>query len=79
MITFLLFFLFHSLNNREKLEEFQKTGVLSNLCLSFSRDEPADDGSSDQAPRYVQDNMKIHKEELSELLLEKGAFVYVCG
>ncbi|XP_011680279.2 methionine synthase reductase isoform X1 [Strongylocentrotus purpuratus] len=64
---------------REKLEEFQKTGVLSNLCVSFSRDEPADDGSSEQAPRYVQDNMKTHKEGLSELLLEKGGFVYVCG
>ncbi|XP_041458976.1 methionine synthase reductase-like isoform X2 [Lytechinus variegatus] len=64
---------------REKLEEFQETGVLSRLCVSFSRDDPVHDESEKQIPRYVQDSMRMYKEELTELLLDKGAYVYVCG
>lgn len=65
---------------REKLEGFQETGVLSHLCVSFSRDQqPDNNGSSEQAPRYVQDQMKRHRAELATLVLEKDAHVYVCG
>ena len=70
---------FVTLYHREKLEEFVETGVLSHLCVSFSRDVQSNDERSEPAPRYVQDNMRLHKEVLASLVLEQGACVYVCG
>ena len=40
---------------REELERYRETGVLTYLCVCFSRDEQ-DSGQ----PRYVQDNIKAN-------------------
>lgn len=55
----------------EEVLDFQKTGVLKNLSLSFSRD-PGD-------PIYVQDNIKMHKHKFVELLHDENIHLYVCG
>ena len=50
------------------------SGILSKLLVSFSRDDqPASD------PRYVQDNMRVYKHELVDLLYDRGAHLYICG
>ncbi|XP_071506249.1 methionine synthase reductase-like [Diadema antillarum] len=64
---------------REKLQMFVETGVLSQLCMSFSRDEPKEGHSGESAPCYVQDNMKVHSKELAAWVLEQNAHIYVCG
>ncbi|XP_072030751.1 methionine synthase reductase-like [Amphiura filiformis] len=60
---------------RHKLEHFVKTGALSRLHVSFSRD--ATNGTI--APKYVQDNLRLHSTDVLDLLLEKKAILYVCG
>ena len=50
------------------------SGILSKMLVSFSRDDqPASD------PRYVQDNMRVYKHELVDLLYDRGAHLYICG
>ncbi|KAJ8035785.1 Methionine synthase reductase [Holothuria leucospilota] len=61
---------------RDKINGFLDEGILTKLSVSFSRD---DNPSDKDQPRYVQDNMKIHKEELADLVMNKEAIVYVCG
>nr|XP_002741834.2 PREDICTED: methionine synthase reductase-like [Saccoglossus kowalevskii] len=58
---------------RTDLSEFVDNGTLSRLCVCFSRDRTEDE------PRYVQDLMRIHRQELAQLVIEKKAVVYVCG
>lgn len=56
---------------QEELEEFEKTGVLTQLNVAFSRD---------QAHKvYVQHLMKDNKEHLWKLIHTQNAHVYVCG
>lgn len=59
---------------RKELEEFQSNNVLSELSVCFSRDD-----QSPEAPKYVQDNIRKHSAELSILIMEKEAVVFVCG
>lgn len=59
---------------REKLKHHVSDGTLTRLLVSFSRDKQPADG-----PRYVQDNIRAHGEELVKLISEEGAIVYVCG
>ena len=62
------------LNCRSTLEDMVSSGILSKLLVSFSRDDqPASD------PRYVQDNMRVYKHELVDLLYDRGAHLYICG
>lgn len=58
------------------MKGFLDEGILTKLSVSFSRD---DNPSDKDQPRYVQDNMRIHKEELADFVLNKDAIVYVCG
>lgn len=59
---------------RDELQEYLKTGNLTQLCVCFSRDkQPA------ESPRYVQENIRAHGAELVKLIVEKEAIVYVCG
>ena len=37
------------------MERFRETGVLTHLCVCFSRDE-----QESGQPRYVQDNIRLH-------------------
>ncbi|XP_071156703.1 methionine synthase reductase-like isoform X2 [Mytilus edulis] len=59
---------------RKELEDFQSTGILSRLCVCFSRDNQLQ-----KSPQYVQDNIRNNSTELSILIMEKNATVFVCG
>eukprot|EP00752_Nemacystus_decipiens_P018761 g16821.t1 len=56
---------------REEMEGFLAKGTLANLSTAFSRD------AAEKV--YVQHRIKEHGAELSRLMLEEGAYVYVCG
>ena len=66
---------------QQELELFLVAGTLSKLFVSFSRDIPAssETGIVASPPRYVQDNLKLHQDELCDLLFKCNAAVYVCG
>ncbi|XP_071942940.1 methionine synthase reductase-like [Antedon mediterranea] len=57
---------------RSELERFHEVGILSNISVSFSRDNST-------SARYVQDNILLHSDSVCKLLLEQNAVVYVCG
>lgn len=59
---------------RKELEDFLSTGILSHLCVCFSRDNQLQ-----KSPQYVQDNIRNNSTELSTLIMEKNATVFVCG
>ncbi|XP_047490875.1 methionine synthase reductase-like isoform X2 [Penaeus chinensis] len=59
---------------REELEKFRDSKILSNLIVSFSRDD-----SPPGSPRYVQDNIIKYGVEMASLITDKAAIVYVCG
>ena len=66
------------LNNfycREDFAEFIDCGALNELVTCFSRDPETEPG----APRHVQDNIRLRKEQLVRLLLEEDSVLYVCG
>eukprot|EP00818_Percolomonas_sp_WS_P009012 CAMPEP_0117439988 /NCGR_PEP_ID=MMETSP0759-20121206/2844_1 /TAXON_ID=63605 /ORGANISM="Percolomonas cosmopolitus, Strain WS" /LENGTH=1100 /DNA_ID=CAMNT_0005231711 /DNA_START=1124 /DNA_END=4427 /DNA_ORIENTATION=+ len=54
----------------EEMTEAQQNGVITSLCVAFSRDQ------SEKV--YVQHRMEEMKEELFQAL-EKGGYVYICG
>ncbi|XP_069120438.1 methionine synthase reductase-like [Argopecten irradians] len=58
---------------RKELARFDETGILTRLCVCFSRDEQDSD-----KPRYVQDNICRNAEELVPLI-DRGAKIFVCG
>ncbi|KAL3837612.1 hypothetical protein ACJMK2_022958 [Sinanodonta woodiana] len=60
---------------RSEMEGLIADGILTKLLISFSRD--ADQPQN--LPRYVQDNIRLHREEIVKLLEEKNAQVFVCG
>ncbi|XP_038078300.1 methionine synthase reductase-like [Patiria miniata] len=72
---------------RDSLEGYLSSGVLSKLCLSFSRDPSPSvtdesckmGNATSDTPRYVQDNLRRYAAELCQLILEDKAVVYVCG
>ncbi len=47
--------------SRHELNKMVSDGILGKLCVSFSRDDEQDA----DAPRYVQDNIKLHGGECS--------------
>lgn len=59
---------------REELEKFRDGKILTNLIVSFSRDE-----SPPGSPRYVQDNIIKYDVEMASLISDKAAIIYVCG
>lgn len=56
---------------RDLLQEMLDTGALTKLVVSFSREEGG--------PCYVQDAMVEHGTELTQLLIDEEARMYVCG
>ena len=56
---------------RDFLQEMLDAGVLTKLVVSFSREEGG--------PRYVQDAMFDYGTELTQLLIDEEARLYVCG
>ena len=63
---------------QQELEQFLSSGVLSRLCVSFSRD-PVEELQNSPRAKYVQDNLRRHSTEVAQLVFEKGAVVYICG
>ena len=57
---------------REELEEAQKEGYLSKLVVAFSREDP-------NKKVYVQNKMEEHKQEIFDLIVNKNAYIYICG
>ncbi|KAK9768909.1 hypothetical protein K7432_000036 [Basidiobolus ranarum] len=58
---------------REELEDMKNRDVIKELAVCFSRE------AKDGEPKYVQDNLRIHGEEIYKLMTEKNAHFYVCG
>ncbi|MBN3291564.1 NCPR reductase, partial [Polypterus senegalus] len=56
---------------QEELEQFEKEGVLTQLNVAFSRDQPE--------KVYVQHLLKRNKEHLWKLINTDNAHIYVCG
>lgn len=62
---------------REELRHFLKTGVLTHLKVSFSRDAVPEE---EEAPaKYVQDNLQRHSQQVARILLQENGYIYVCG
>jgi len=57
-----------------ELEEFKTKGILTDLYVSYSREEPVDPDM-----RYVQHNILAHKQHVLELLFERNGAVFICG
>ncbi|XP_039079252.1 methionine synthase reductase isoform X2 [Hyaena hyaena] len=62
---------------REELRHFCKRGVLTHLKVSFSRDAAV--GEEAAPVKYVQDNMRLHGEQVAKALLQENGYIYVCG
>ena len=56
------------------MDKYKSSCVLTKLLVSISRDE-----QPEGSPRYVQDNIHVHGEQVAELITEKAASIYVCG
>jgi sulfite reductase alpha subunit-like flavoprotein len=57
---------------KQRLQDWQASGVLTKLHVAFSR-QPGNDKV------YVQHLIAASAQELWELLQQQGAYVYVCG
>ncbi|XP_037654934.1 methionine synthase reductase isoform X2 [Choloepus didactylus] len=61
---------------REELRHFLKSGILTHLRVSFSRDAPV----GEEAPaKYVQDNIQLYSKQVARILLHENGYIYVCG
>ena len=56
---------------KKELEYFNESNILTRLVTAFSRE------TSNVV--YVQDKLREHANTIGELLLEKDAYVYICG
>ena len=66
---------------REELEGFVSSGTLSHLKVCFSRDGREDEEvvSSAEKPRYVQHNLLLNSQRVTDILLRQNGYLYVCG
>ncbi|KAG7225125.1 hypothetical protein INR49_014581 [Caranx melampygus] len=69
---------------REELEGFVTSGILNHLKVCFSRDdqeqeEEKEDTPSAARPRYVQHNLLLNSQYITEILLRQSGYLYVCG
>lgn len=59
------------------------SGTLSQLKVCFSRDEHEEEeagaGASSARPRYVQHNLLLASRPVTDILLRRGGYLYVCG
>ncbi|KAK6635144.1 hypothetical protein RUM44_000393 [Polyplax serrata] len=56
----------------EELNEFLNSGILTRLIVAFSRE-------CDANAKYVQDNLKRYGKEITDLIFNENAVIYVCG
>ncbi|XP_031216189.1 methionine synthase reductase [Mastomys coucha] len=64
---------------REELRHFLKTGVLTHLKVSFSRDAVPEEEEEEAPAKYVQDNLQRHSQQVARILLQENGYIYVCG
>uniref|UniRef100_A0A667X6Z2 Methionine synthase reductase n=1 Tax=Myripristis murdjan TaxID=586833 RepID=A0A667X6Z2_9TELE len=64
---------------REELEGFVSSGTLSHLKVCFSRDKQEEETTSPAAPRYVQHNLLLNRQHITDILLKESGCLYVCG
>lgn len=66
---------------REELEGFVSSGTLSHLKVCFSRDHREDEDTTTSAacPRYVQHNLLLNSQHVTDILLRQNGCLYVCG
>lgn len=66
---------------REELEGFVSRGILNHLMVCFSRDhgEHEDAATSAARPRYVQHNLLLNSQHITDVLLKQNGYLYVCG
>uniref|UniRef100_A0AAQ5YNB0 Methionine synthase reductase n=1 Tax=Amphiprion ocellaris TaxID=80972 RepID=A0AAQ5YNB0_AMPOC len=64
---------------REELEGFVSSGTLSHLKVCFSRDDREDEESAAAQPRYVQHNLLLNSQHVTDILLRQNGYLYVCG
>ena len=58
--------------HKDLLQQWESSGVLSRLNVSFSREHRG-------GPKYVQDSLRLEKDALTEWLHQRSASFYVCG
>jgi len=56
----------------DELAKYKKDGILNELHVAFSRKDP-------KKKEYVQHLLRHNSSETYKLLMEEGAYVYVCG
>ncbi|XP_078018813.1 methionine synthase reductase isoform X1 [Epinephelus lanceolatus] len=66
---------------REELEGFVSSGTLSQLKVCFSRDDQEDEAATSAVarPRYVQHNLLLNSQHITDILLKQNGYIYVCG
>ncbi|XP_054478647.1 methionine synthase reductase [Anoplopoma fimbria] len=65
---------------REELEGFVSSGTLSQLKVCFSRDDQTEEATTSTArPRYVQHNLLLNSQHITDILLKQNGYFYVCG
>ncbi|XP_022621948.1 methionine synthase reductase isoform X2 [Seriola dumerili] len=69
---------------REELEGFVSSGILNHLKVCFSRgdeqeQEEKEITTSVARPRYVQHNLLLNSQYITEILLRQNGCLYVCG
>ena len=55
------------------LEQYEKDGVIDQIQVSFSRD------THNGGVKYVQDLLRLQKEDIVDLMCHRNAIMYVCG
>ncbi|XP_036935079.1 methionine synthase reductase isoform X2 [Acanthopagrus latus] len=71
----------HDFLFREELEGFVSSGTLSHLKVCFSRDDQLEEEGNDSAARcrYVQHNLRLSSQHVTDILLKQKGCLYVCG
>ncbi|KAM4718460.1 methionine synthase reductase isoform 2-T3 [Anableps anableps] len=66
---------------REELENFVSSGTLNHLKVCFSREDRKDEEEPPSAaqPRYVQHNLLLCCQQVTNILLRQNGYIYVCG
>ncbi|XP_041817222.1 methionine synthase reductase isoform X2 [Chelmon rostratus] len=69
---------------REELEGFVSSGTLSHLQVCFSRDDREEEGALEATNsagrrRYVQHNLLLNSQYITDILLKQNGYLYVCG
>lgn len=68
---------------REELEGFVSSGTLSHLKVCFSRDNCEEEAEKATASagraRYVQHNLLLNSQQITNILLKQNGCLYVCG